>query len=356
MNKELIMNPNQLVAFLEKPCAEFTKEDIKRYIQQNGIRMVNFMYPAGDGRLKTLNFVINNQAYLDAILTCGERVDGSSLFPFIEAGSSDLYVIPRFRTAFFSNQRYNHSFIDFFGMEADTYDFIKEDSVSSTYNPSDDELLKLVEEELAKGATKQFIVLHTYGSHFNYRERYPSEDAFFTPDYPMEAERKYRDNLVNAYDNSIRYTDGFLSRLIHMLEKQQIDAAMLYTSDHGEDIFDDSRHLFLHASPVPSYYQLHVPFLIWMSDNYRETYPEHWKNAVDNKDKNISSSSSFFPTMLSLAGIETPYRDDSQSVTAPHYVLKPRVYLNDHNEPRPLDDLGMKKQDFQMLEKRNIKY
>lgn len=56
--------------------------------------MVNFMYPAADGRLKTLNFAINNAAYLDAILTCGERVDGSSLFPFIEAGSSDLYVIP----------------------------------------------------------------------------------------------------------------------------------------------------------------------------------------------------------------------------------------------------------------------
>ncbi len=93
--------------------------------------------------------------------------------------------------------------------------------------------------------------------------------------------------------------------------KTAVDAAMLYTSDHGEDIFDDSRHLFLHASPVPSYYQLHVPFLIWMSDNYLETYPEHWKTAVDNKDKNVSSSSSFFPTMLSLGGIETPYRDDS---------------------------------------------
>jgi glutamine synthetase len=62
--------------------------------------MVNFMYPAGDGRLKTLNFVITNEAYLEAILTCGERVDGSSLFSFIEAGSSDLYVIPRFCTAF----------------------------------------------------------------------------------------------------------------------------------------------------------------------------------------------------------------------------------------------------------------
>lgn len=100
MNKELNLNPNPIVAFLEKPSSEFTKAEIIRYISENGIRMVNFMYPAGDGRLKTLNFVINNEAYLEAILTCGERVDGSSLFPFIEAGSSDLYVVPRFCTAF----------------------------------------------------------------------------------------------------------------------------------------------------------------------------------------------------------------------------------------------------------------
>ena len=100
MKRELELNPNKVVAYLGKPAREFTKADIVRYISENGIRMVNFMYPAGDGRLKTLNFVINNAAYLDAILTCGERVDGSSLFPFIEAGSSDLYVVPRFRTAF----------------------------------------------------------------------------------------------------------------------------------------------------------------------------------------------------------------------------------------------------------------
>jgi glutamine synthetase len=100
MDNKLEMCPNRVVAFLGKPCNEFTKADIVRYIKENGIRMVNFMYPAGDGRLKTLNFVINDAAYLDTILTCGERVDGSSLFPFIEAGSSDLYVLPRFRTAF----------------------------------------------------------------------------------------------------------------------------------------------------------------------------------------------------------------------------------------------------------------
>ena len=100
MNQELSMSLNLLVAALQKPASEFTKADIISYIKENDIRMVNFMYPAADGRLKTLNFVINNEAYLDAILTCGERVDGSSLFPFIEAGSSDLYVLPRFRTAF----------------------------------------------------------------------------------------------------------------------------------------------------------------------------------------------------------------------------------------------------------------
>lgn len=261
-----------------------------------------------------------------------------------------------FRTAFFSNQRYNHSFIDFFGMEADTYDFIKEDFIDSGYNPSDDELLKLVERELARGATKQLIVLHTYGSHFNYRERYPLEDTFFTPDYPVEAERKCRDNLLNAYDNSIRYTDGFLSRIIYILEQLQTDAAMVYASDHGEDIFDDCRHLFLHASPVPSYYQLHVPFLVWMSDSYRKAYPEYWKAVAGNRDKDVSSSSSLFPTMLDLSGIETPYRNDSQSVATPLYRMGSRVYLNDHNEPRPLDDLGMKEPDFRMLNRQGIGY
>ena len=88
MNQELLMNPNCLVAALEKPAAEFTKADIISFIQKNNIRMLNFMYPAADGRLKTLNFVINNAAYLDAILTCGERVDGSSPVSYTHLSST----------------------------------------------------------------------------------------------------------------------------------------------------------------------------------------------------------------------------------------------------------------------------
>ena len=99
-NKELMLNANPVVAFLQKPASEFTKADIIKYVTENDIKMVNFMYPGGDGKLKTLNFVITNLDYLETILTCGERVDGSSLFSFIQAGSSDLYVLPRFSTAF----------------------------------------------------------------------------------------------------------------------------------------------------------------------------------------------------------------------------------------------------------------
>ncbi len=94
------MNPNSLVQYLNKPSEDFTKADLIRYIDDHNISMINFRYTGGDGRLKTLNFVINSRDHLDNILTTGERVDGSSLFPFIQAGSSDLYVIPRYKTAF----------------------------------------------------------------------------------------------------------------------------------------------------------------------------------------------------------------------------------------------------------------
>ena len=100
MNTDLKKSINPLIDFLKKPATEFTRKDIIDYIQGNDIDAVNFMYPAADGRLKTLNFIVSDIPYLKSILTYGERVDGSSLFPFIGSGSSDLYVVPRFRTAF----------------------------------------------------------------------------------------------------------------------------------------------------------------------------------------------------------------------------------------------------------------
>ncbi|MBL7971202.1 MAG: glutamine synthetase [Prolixibacteraceae bacterium] len=93
-------NPNPLVRFLQKPAELFTREDLIKFVEGNHIQHLNFRYVAGDGRLKTLNFIITGHEHLENVLTFGERVDGSSLFPFMETGNSDLYVVPRYRTAF----------------------------------------------------------------------------------------------------------------------------------------------------------------------------------------------------------------------------------------------------------------
>ena len=97
---EILMNPNRMVQHLKKPASEFTKYDIIKFIDDHAIEMLNFRYVGEDGKLKTLNFVITSKDYLESILSTGERVDGSSLFSYVDAQSSDLYVVPRFRTAF----------------------------------------------------------------------------------------------------------------------------------------------------------------------------------------------------------------------------------------------------------------
>jgi len=70
------------------------------------------------------------------------------------------------------------------------------------------------------------------------------------------------EQLMNAYNNTIIYTDTFLSEVISVLDKSGKHAALLYLADHGEDIFDDERGRFLHASPNPTYWQIHVPMIV----------------------------------------------------------------------------------------------
>ena len=76
MNKTLQLSKNDVVSFLRKSPDTFTLSDIINYVCERGIEMINFMYPAADGRLKTLNFIINDLAYLEKIgrASCRERV------------------------------------------------------------------------------------------------------------------------------------------------------------------------------------------------------------------------------------------------------------------------------------------
>jgi len=91
---------NLLEQYLQKSSKDFTRDDIVRFVAGNNIKMLNFRYVAEDGKLKLLNFAIHSLEYLEGVLSTGERVDGSSLFSYIEAASSDLYVIPRYSTAY----------------------------------------------------------------------------------------------------------------------------------------------------------------------------------------------------------------------------------------------------------------
>lgn len=262
---------------------------------------------------------------------------------FHEKGILAAFREAGFHTVFLSNQLPNHSFIDFLGEQADEWAFIKtgdrNEAFDKTYgqtfdkmygqgklakmdekgNVYDADLLPILDQILSRKHQKLFIVLHTYGSHFNYMERYPQNMAHFQPDSQSDAKAENRRDLLNAYDNTIRYTDYVLHSIIERLQKKGGMSAMLYTSDHGENIFDDSRKLFLHAAPRASHYELDVPFLIWTSRSYEHQEPRVDAALSQNKHKEIQSSRSAFHTMLQLGGIATRYRIDRYSVANSGY-------------------------------------
>ena len=277
---------------------------------------------------------------------------------FHEKGILAAFKEAGFHTVFISNQQPNHSFIDFLGEQADEHYFLKTEDASKgnhydAGNHYDEELLKKLDEILPEADAsssshyryrKLFVVLHTYGSHFNYQERYPRSFAYFKPDSRSEAKPENRQDLLNAYDNTIRYTDYILHGIVERLQKwekvqaktdgvySQPTSAMLYTSDHGENIFDDDRRLFLHAAPKASDYELHVPFIIWTSEGFGKQYPGAWKALGENRTKQVQTSLSAFHTMLGIGGIRTPYRLDKYSVASGKYHPTRLLYLDDHDE------------------------
>ena len=279
---------------------------------------------------------------------------------FHEKGILAAFKEAGFHTVFISNQLPNHSFIDFLGEQADEHYFLKKEDASQG-NHYDEDLLQKLDEilPLADASSsahyhyryrKLFVVLHSYGSHFNYQERYPRSFAYFKPDSRSEAKPENRRDLLNAYDNTIRYTDYILHGIIERLQKWegiqtktdgvygQPISAMLYTSDHGENIFDDERCLFLHAAPKASDYELHVPFIIWTSEGFSKQYPDILKALGENRSKQVQSSLSAFHTMLGIGGIQTRYRLDEYSVASGKYHPTKLLYLDDHDEAIPQED------------------
>lgn len=264
-------------------------------------------------------------------------------------GLPALFREAGFETWFISNQSPQGAMIDNLSQDAEHILYLN----APRY---DMQLLDALKEAIEKSsAEKLFFILHCYGSHFSYHQRYPREQAHFLPDDDVAIRPKHAEMLRNAYDNSVRYTDLFAAATIDYLRSlNTATTALLYCSDHGEDLYDDHRGRFLHASPTTTAYQLHVASFCWMSPRYRVAFPEKW-HAADALRNAPATTRAMYHTMADIASVAGAFCDTHASLVNSNYDHRaPRRYLNDHNEAVPFTQTGLNADDLALLRRAGI--
>jgi KDO II ethanolaminephosphotransferase len=167
-------------------------------------------------------------------------------------------------------------------------------------------LLAELEASMAKHPKgRQVVVLHTKGSHFSYASRYPREFARYQPECSGVDGACSKAELINAYDNSVLYTDTFLHSLMRSLSDKK--AVLIYTSDHGESI-DENRHFHATPKPLAPPEQLDVPLLFWASEPYLNASQANQKAFVQLKlaaksPQTTAGHTHLFDSMLGCLGI-----------------------------------------------------
>ncbi len=264
-------------------------------------------------------------------------------------GLPALFNEAGFDTWFISNQSRQGAMIDHLAHDAKHLIYIRSPRHDTQLL---DEMRKAVEKSTSR---KLFFILHCYGSHFSYHQRYPREFAYFQPDNDVAIAKQHRPMLVNAYDNSVRYTDYVLSRIIDYLGSlENTSSALLYCADHGEDLIDDHRERFLHASPTTTAYQLYVASLAWFSESYRERFPEKVAAAEANATA-PATTHALFHTMADMASIRGRFLTTKVSLVSPDFDrTAPRRYLNDHNEAVPYRKTGLRPEDMEVFRRYEI--
>lgn len=257
---------------------------------------------------------------------------------YARRGILQLYKEAGFRTLVVSCQAPNRGLVQMMCDEADQTIYMN--------GLHDGAMLEPLRAAIAKDSSDLFVILHSYGSHFNYRERYPDDFSRYTPDDDVSISKKNRERMVNAYDNSIIYTDWFLSEVINTLRDANACSAMFYCSDHGEDLYDDNRGRFLHSSPTITYYQAHVACLGWYSEAWQAHYPEKAAAAVANSMA-PASTHSVFHTVAQLAPIESEYIKSEVSLVSDDFDYSiERHYLDDHCNAQRYGDMGIRESDW----------
>ncbi|MEJ1932334.1 phosphoethanolamine transferase [Nostoc sp. NIES-2111] len=237
-----------------------------------------------------------------------DRMDEKSIISaFREAG---------FRTFWLSTQQRDQwtGAINRYSGEADVSHFLerRHDGVLV------DELRDILEETRDPNA-KLFFVLHTQGSHFVFRDRYPSATAPFA----VQGDEKSR--MSAEYDNSIEYTDQVLGRLVGALTDDGGRTALLYVSDHGENLYDDDRNLFGHMRN--NEFDMPIPALLWVSPAFEADEPGKLAAARRNASLPLNTRI-VFSTLADLVGITIPDMDVAElSLFSPTLKPPPRMFL-----------------------------
>ena len=178
-------------------------------------------------------------------------------------------------------------------------------------------------------------MVHTMGSHWRYDTRYPAPFEQFTPALGESFSLSMinpsnKQKLVNAYDNTILYTDYFLDSLITLVEAQAVPAVVMYMSDHGENLYDDERELILHGNYSATRWLFHVPFFVWYSDEYAASHPDKIQQLQAHADSR-DNSSVLFVSLLDAADIG--YINDTTSAAQ----LRTRsIFSADYSAPDTL--------------------
>ncbi len=150
------------------------------------------------------------------------------------------------------------------------------------------------------------LVLHQLGSHGPaYYLRYPDEYRRFTPDcQSAEFSKCSREEILNAYDNSIAYTDHIISSVIDRLRDKQdkLDTSLIYMSDHGESVGEFG--LYLHGAPyfVAPSQQTHVPYVLWLGKDAKATIRQ---DCLAKEATEPQSHDKLFHTVLGLMQVKT---------------------------------------------------
>lgn len=184
-----------------------------------------------------------------------------------------------------------------------------------------DGLRRVVEESGEAPVRDTVVVLHQLGNHGPaYSKRYPREFAHFQPECTKSELRECsREEIVNSYDNAIRYTDHVLARAIGMLKGWQprYDVGLMYVSDHGESLGE--KGLYLHGMPyaVAPREQLAVPMLWWFGGAGARGWDGVDTACLRERARRPAQHDNVYHSVLGLLQIETPSYDAASDLVGP---------------------------------------